>query len=160
MRISISDCRKAIAITRWNGSITAGIPLTIHGEKMLITKVATEGTRSKPSSRWVSGDIRFTRNEQELLTKLARVIIIADKNRFPVLPPKISIRDCQEAIEIASGIPLTIRGEKMLITKVATEGTRSKPSSRWVSGDLRFTPKEQELLTKQARAIIANKASQ
>ena len=160
MRISISDCRKAIAITRWNGSITAGIPLTIHGEKMLITKVATEGTRSKPSSRWVSGDMCFTRNEQELLTKLARVIIIADKNRFPVLPPKISIRDCQEAIEIASGIPLTIRGEKMLITKVATEGTRSKPSSRWVSGDLRFTCKEQELLTKLARAIIANKASQ
>ena len=30
--------------------------------------------------------------------------------------------------------------------------------SKWVSGDRRFTPKEKELLTKQARAIIAEHA--
>ena len=30
--------------------------------------------------------------------------------------------------------------------------------SKWVSGDIRFTPKEKELLTEQARAIAAEHA--
>ena len=40
----------------------------------------------------------------------------------------------------------------MRITEIAT-----RDISRWVSGDIRFTPKEKELLTKRARAIIADK---
>ena len=45
------------------------------------------------------------------------------------------------------------RGEKMFITELKTHRT-----SQWVSGDRRFTPKEKELLTKQARAIIGEHA--
>ena len=40
----------------------------------------------------------------------------------------------------------------MRITEIATRNIR-----RWVYGDIRFTPKEKELLTEQARAIIADK---
>ena len=65
---------------------------------------------------------------------------------------KISIADCRRAIGIAYGIPLMIRGEQVLITRdLRTQG------QRWVSGNIRFTPKEKELLTKRARAIIADK---
>ena len=53
-----------------------------------------------------------------------------------------------------AGIPITLRGEKMFITELKTYRI-----SKWVSGDRRFTPKEKELLTKQARAIIAEHAS-
>ena len=70
------------------------------------------------------------------------------------MKPKISIGSCQRAIWIAGGgIPVMIRGEQVLITRdLRVQG------KRWVSGDIRFTPKEKELLTDQARAIIADKA--
>ena len=67
---------------------------------------------------------------------------------IPPAPPTISIRECQEAIEIAGVITITLRGERMRITEIAT-----RDISRWVSGDIRFTPKEKELLTKRAREI-------
>ena len=134
-KISISDCRKAIRIA-------GGISLTMRDEylrdqQMLITEVATKG------SRWVSGDLRFTRAGRELLTERARAILAEGKRtRIPPAPPKRSIRECQKAIEIAGGIHLTMRGEQLRITEVETRG-----NSCWVSGDLRFTLKEQELLT-------------
>ena len=56
---------------------------------------------------------------------------------IPPAPPTISIRECQEAIEIAGVITITLRGEQMRITEIAT-----RDISRWVSGDIRFTPKE------------------
>ena len=71
---------------------------------------------------------------------------------IPPAPPTISIRECQEAIEIAGVITITLRGEQMRITEIATRGI-----SRWVSGDIRLTPKEKELLTKRAREIIVDK---
>ena len=40
----------------------------------------------------------------------------------------------------------------MRISEIATQDL-----SKWVSGDIRFTPKEKELLTNQARAIITDK---
>ena len=64
---------------------------------------------------------------------------------IPPAPPTISIRECQKAIEIAGVIPITLRGEQMRITEIAT-----RDISRWASGDIRFTPKEKELLTKRA----------
>ena len=117
-KISISDCRKAIAITRWNGSIAIGIPLTIRGEQV-----------------------------RAIIAEEARQRI----ERFPPAPPTISIRECQQAIEIAGGISITLRGEPMRITEIST-----RDLSKWVSGDIRFTSKEKELLTNQARAIIAD----
>ena len=111
------------------------------GDQVIITKLAARG------GRWVCGDIRFTRYQQECLTALAR---------FLIAPPKISIKDCRKAIEVAGVIPITLRGEKMRITGIEMKG------SRWVNGDLRFTSKEQELLTERARDILADqdKASQ
>ena len=133
-KVSISDCRKAI-------EAKDHLWLTIRGEQVIITKLAARG------GRWVCGDIRFTRYQQECLTALAR---------FLIAPPKISIKDCRKAIEVAGGIPITLRGEKMRITEIEMKG------SRWVNGDLRFMSKEQELLTERARAILADqdKASQ
>ena len=133
-KVSISGCRKAIEA---NGHLW----LTNRGEQVIITKLAARG------GRWVCGDIRFTRYQQECLTALAR---------FLIAPPKISIKDCRKAIEVAGVIPITLRGEKMRITGIEMKG------SRWVNGDLRFTSKEQELLTERARDIIADqdKASQ
>ena len=142
--ISIKECQEAIAIA-------GGIPITLRGEKMFITELKTH-----QMSKWVSGDRRFTPREKELLTKQARAIIAEDeafRDRFRT-PPVISIKECQEAIAIAGGIPITLRGEKMFITELKTH-----QMSKWVSGDRRFTPREKELLTKQARAIIAEHAS-
>ena len=76
------------------------------------------------------------------------------------MKPKISIGTCQRAIgvverasEIAGGgIPVMIRGEQVVITRAPRV-----QGKRWVSGDIRFTPKEKELLTNQARVIIAGK---
>ena len=51
------------------------------------------------------------------------------------------------------GMTVTLGGEQMFITELKTH-----QMSKWVSGDRRFTPKEKELLTKQARAIIAEHA--
>ena len=128
---------------------TLGMTVTLGGEKLLLTDLRII------DKQWVSGDRRFTPKEKELLTTQARAIIAEDeafRNRFRT-SPVISIKECQEAIAIAGGIPITLRGEKMLITDLKTYRM-----SKWVSGDRRFTPKEKELLTKQARAIIAEHA--
>ena len=125
---------------------TLGMTVTLGGEQMLITDLRVI------AKQWVSGNRRFTPKEKELLTTQARAIIAEDeafRNRFRT-PPVISIKECQEAIAIAGGIPITLRGEKMFITELKTYRM-----SKWVSGDRRFTPKEKELLTKQARAIIS-----
>ena len=68
------------------------------------------------------------------------------------MKPKISIGSCQRAIGIVGGsIPAMIRGEQVLITRdLRVQG------KHWVSGDIWFTPKEKELLTKRARDIIAD----
>ena len=72
---------------------------------------------------------------------------------------KRSISDCRRAIQIARGrdmttlgMTVTLGGEQMLITGLRVI------DKQWISGDRRFTPKEKELLTKQARAIIAEHA--
>ena len=68
------------------------------------------------------------------------------------MKPKISIGSCQRAIGIVGGsISAMIRGEQVLITRdLRVQG------KHWVSGDIRFPPKEKELLTKRARDIIAD----
>ena len=140
-KISIGSCQRAIGIV--GGSISA----MIRGEQVLITRdLRVQG------KHWVSGDIRLPRALQEDLTEWARAIIEeADRPLIPPSPPIISIKECQKAIEIAGSIPITLRGEEMRITEIATRNI-----SRWVSGDIRFTPKEKELLTKRARDIIAD----
>ena len=140
-KISLGTCRRAI----W---IAAGIPLMIRGEQVLITRdLRTQG------KHWVSGDIRLPRASQIELTVISRAIVEeADRPLIPPSPPTISIRECQEAIEMAGAITITLRGEPMRITELAT-----RDISRWVSGDIRFTPKEKELLTNQARVILADK---
>ena len=74
-----------------------------------------------------------------------------EHDRGPRTPPAISIRECQQAIEIAGGIKIPLRGEERLITEVRTGGGWN---TRWFSGELRFTAKEQERLTSLARVII------
>ena len=146
---SISDCRRAVQIARGRDMTTLGMTVTLGGEQMLITDLRII------DKQWVSGDRRFTPKEKELLTTQARVLIAEDeafRDRLRT-PPVISIKECQTAIAIAGGIPITLRGAKMFITELKTYRM-----SKWVSGDRRFTPKEKELLTKQARAIIAEHA--
>ena len=79
---------------------------------------------------------------------------------------KISIWDCRRAIEIAGGIPLTIRGdlfagpgphpvarwlsEQVLVTQLEIK------QGRWIIGNIGFTRSGQEYLTKLARDIIAD----
>ena len=79
---------------------------------------------------------------------------------------KISIWDCRRAIEIAGGLPLTVRGalfagpgpdpvahflpEKVLVTHLEIK------QGRWVIGNIGFTRHGQEYLTKLARDIIAD----
>ena len=147
MRISIGACRRAISIMSWTE--VGGIPLTVEGEERVITQVvAREG-------HWYSGEDRLTRRQQEELTERAQAIIEDDlkryQERFPRLPPRISIRECQEAIGIAGGIPMMLRGEERRITEVRTRGGRN---TRWFSGGLRLTVNEQVKLTQLARAII------
>ena len=128
---------------------TLGMIVTLSGEQMLITDLRVI------DKQWISGDRRFTPKEKEFLTTQARVLIAEDeafRDRLRT-PPMISIKECQEAIAIAGGIPITLRGEKMFITELKTYRM-----SKWVSGDIRFTPKEKELLTEQARAIAAEHA--
>ena len=151
-RISIGTCQRAISIVeRASQTVDVGIPVMIRGEEVLITRgLRVQGTH------WVCGDIRIPRASQEELTRKARAIIAEDERqfleRFPPRPPTISIRECQQAIEIAGAISITLRGEEMRITEIAT-----RDLTKWVSGDIRFTPKEKELLTNQARAILAAK---
>ena len=93
-RISIRACQHAIAITqRWGDP---GIPLEVDGEERRITDIEIR------MGRWYSGDHSFTRQEKEQLTQKAKVIM--EHDRGPRTPPAISIRECQEAIEIAGGI--------------------------------------------------------
>ena len=147
MRISIGACRRALSIMSWTE--VGGIRLTVEGEERVITQVvAREG-------HWYSGEDRLTRRQQEELTERAQAIIEDDlkryQERFPRFPPKISIRECQEAIGIAGGIPMRLGGEERRITEVRTAGGGN---TRWFSGGLRMTVTEQVKLTKLARAII------
>ena len=147
MRISIGACRRAISIMSWTE--VGGIRLSVEGEERVITQVvAREG-------HWYSGEDRLTRRQQEELTERAQAIIEDDlkryQERFPRFPPKISIRECQEAIGIAGGIRMTLRGEERRITEVKTRGGGN---TRWFSGGLRLTVTEQVKLTQLARAII------
>ena len=86
-KISIWDCRRAI-------DIKGGLPLTMRGDlfdvdrpsaasvarwppvKLLVTQLEVK------QGQWLAGNIVFTRSGQEHLTKLARDIIIADKERY------------------------------------------------------------------------------
>ena len=43
-------------------------------------------------------------------------------DRAPRIPPAISIRECQQAIEIAGDIKILLRGEEQLITEARTGG--------------------------------------
>ena len=130
-----------MAITRRWGD--PGIPLEVDGEERRITDIEIR------MGRWYSGDHRFTRQEQEQLTQKAKAIMEQDPG--PRTPPAISIRECQEAIEITGGIQVWLRGEERLITEVRTGGGGN---TRWFSGDLRFTVTEQHRLTRLARVII------
>ena len=77
---------------------------------------------------------------------------IMEHDRGPRTPPAISIRECQQAIEITGGIRILLRGEEQLITEVRTGGGGN---TRWFSGDLRFTVTEQHRpLTRLAREIL------
>ena len=126
------------------------LPLMIRGEPVSITRaLCTQGTH------WVCGDTQLPRASQEALTTTARAIIAEDERPLiPPAPPTISIRECQHAIEVAGGISITLRGTPMRITEIATQNI-----SRWVSGEIRFTPKEKELLTQRARAILTDARS-
>ena len=97
----------------------------------------------------------MTHRQQEELTQRAKAIIEQDRKtfqeRFPRLPPTISIRECQEAIGIAGGISMTLGGKERRITEVRTGGVGNP---RWFSGGLRLTSTEQVKLTQLARAII------
>ena len=147
MRISIGACRRALSIMSWTQ--VGGIPLTLEGEERVITQVVAR------DGHWYSGDARLTRRQQEELTERAQAIIEDDlkryQERFPRLPPRISIRECQEAIGIAGGISMTLQGEERRITEVKTRGGGN---TRWFSGGLRLTVSEQVKLTQLARAII------
>ena len=148
-KISIGSCQRAIGIAeRASGTAGGGIPVMIRGEQVVITRALR-----RQGEHWVCGDIRLPRALQEELTEWAGAIIAeADRPLIPPSPPIISIKECQKAIEIAGAISITLRGEQMRITEIAT-----RDISRWVSGDIRFTPREKELLTEQARAILADK---
>ena len=66
---------------------------------------------------------------------------------------RISIGTCQRALAIAcwdraGGIPLAIDGEERVITQVAVR------DGHWYSGDRRLTRRQQEELTRRAKAII------
>ena len=140
-RISIRACEHAIAITRRWGD--AGIPLEVDGEERRITDIEIR------KGGWYSGNHCFTRQQKEQLTQKAKAIM--EHDRGPRTPPAISIRECQQAIEITGGIKILLRGEERLITKVRTGGGGN---TRWFSGDLRFTVTEQHRLTRLAREIL------
>ena len=124
------------------GAIQAFL-LDLDGEEWRITDIEIR------MGRWNSGNHCFTRRQQEQLTQKAKAIM--EHDRGPRTPPAISIRECQEAILIAGGIRVLLRGEERLITEVRTGGGGN---TRWFSGDLRFTVTEQHRLTQLARAII------
>ena len=147
-RISITACRHAIWITRWPPG--GGIPLTVDGEERVISEVNVR------DGHWYSGDHRLSRSQQEELTRRAEAIIEEDRRRyeerFPRRPPRVSIRECQEAIRIVGGIRMRLRGEERVIREVRTGGVGNP---RWFTGGLRLTVREQARLTELARALIA-----
>lgn len=140
-RLSITACRHAILVTE--RGYEPGIPLEIDGEEQLISGIEIRG------GGWYAGDHRLTPGQKEKLTQRAYTIIESDQP--PRRAPNISIRDCQKAIRIAGGIRISLRGKHRLITEVRTGGTGN---SRWFGAGLRFTAKEQELLTGVARTIL------
>ena len=79
----------------------------IQGEPVHITRaLRTQGTH------WVCGEIQLPRASQEELTTTARAIIAEDERPpIPPAPPTISIRECQDAIAMAGGISITLRGK-------------------------------------------------
>ena len=147
MCISIGACRRALSIMSWTR--VGGLPLSLDGEERVITQVVVR------DGRWYSGDRRLTRPQQEELTRWAKAIIEEDRKqfqeRFPRLPPAMSIRECQEAIRIEGGIRMTLGGEERRITEFRTGGGGN---TRWFSGGLRLTMREQVKLTELARALI------
>ena len=126
MRISVSACRRALSITSWTRA--GGIPLTLDGEEKVITQVEVRG------GHWYSGDRRLTRPQQEELTRRAKGIIEQDRKafqeRFPRLPPRMSIRECQEAIRIEGGILMPLRGEER---PEGGSGVDRRCQSTWIS---------------------------
>ena len=129
-KISISACRRAI---RRAGDI----PLVSRGTTTLITISAVQGRE------WVSGEVRLTRAEQEALTQSARAILRGDIHLLPKRPPSISLRECQQVIALTGGISITLRGQPMRITEVVTQGGGI---TRWFTGTMRYTLKEQKAL--------------
>ena len=148
---SFSDCRSAIYIARRRNMTTRGWTVTLGDEQLLITEL------KMVNKQWVSGDRRFTPKEKELLTTQARAIIAEDKAFMDRLrgPARVSLKECHEAIAITGGIPITLRGEQLLIAELKTHRV-----SKWISGDRIFTPREKELITEKARAIIAEHSPQ
>ena len=144
-RISITTCRQALAIARWLPE--GGIPVTLDGEERILTDVVVR------EGRWYSRDWdqRLTREQQEQLTERALAVIEADRKRFPRMPPKVSIRECREAIGISGGIVMRLGGEERTVREVRTAGGGN---TRWYSGEHRFTVREQIRLTELARAIL------
>ncbi len=140
-RISIRACQHAIAITRRSGD--PGIPVKVGGQERRITDIEIR------KGRWYSGDHRFTHQEKKKLTQKAKAIM--EHDRVPRTPSAISIRECQEAIEIACGIRISLRGEERLTTEVKTA---AGGNTRWFSGDLRFTVTEQHRPTRLARQML------
>ena len=117
-----------------------------RGTTTLITTIAVQGRE------WVSGAVRLTRAEQEALTQAARAILRGDIHLLPRRPPSISLSECQQAIALTGGIAITLRGQPMRITDVRTQGGGI---TRWFTGTMRYTVKEQKALTQRARAILA-----
>ena len=142
-RISITTCQQALSIARWTR--VGGIPLTVDGEERVVTDVVVR------EGGWHSQEGRLTRSQQEELTRRAQAIIEENRRRFPRLPPKISIRECREAIGIGGGIAMRIGGEERTITELRTGGGGN---TRWFSGGHRFTVREQVEMTRRARALI------
>ena len=117
-----------------------------RGTTTLITTIAVQGRD------WASGEVRLTRAEQEALTQSERAILRGDIQLLPKRPPSISLSECQQAIALTGGIPIALRGQSMRITEVRTQGGGI---TRWFSGTMRYTVKEQKALTACARAILA-----
>ena len=134
-RISIGAWRRAIAIAG------DSLPVMIHGEQ------CPSPAPSAPRGRTGSAEISSCRAPARKRSPRRRAPSLPKTSGplIPPAPPTISIRECQHAIEVTGGISITLRGTPMSITTLAT-----RDISRWVSGEIRFTPKEKELLTQRA----------
>ena len=105
-----------------------GIPLTVDGEERVITEVNVR------DGHWYSGDRRLSRSQQEELTRRSQAIIEEERRRyeerFPRRPPRVSIRECQEAIWMGGGIGMRLRGEERVIREVRTGGVGNPKQGR------------------------------